>query len=605
MRPMTQVAVFLVATVVAVPLFRKLRLSSVLAYLAAGVAIGPWGLGIVTNVDQTFQLAELGVVMLLFVIGLELQPARLRVMRKTVLGLGLSQMLLTTAVLGGLAMLFGLKANAAFVVGFALSLSSTPLVLQLLSERRELSTQHGRAAFAILLFQDIAAMPMLALLPLLGDGAGHSAAQNMWGLAQGVAVLVVMVFAGPYLLRPLLRAVAQTQLGEAFSAATLLVVVGAALIASSVGLSMALGAFVAGILLADSEYRHELEADIEPFKGLLLGLFFIAVGMSANVGLVLQYPLQIIAAVLGLFVVKSLTGWLVARATGHSPISSRRLAVSLAQAGEFGFVLFSLALSQRILDKPLADLLVIVVTLSMALSPVFLALQTRILERTLRRNPAEVFDHIEADGSRVVIAGFGRFGQIVGRVLRMRNIPFTALEASQAQVDTVRRFGNKVYFGDASRLDLLQAAGAAEAEVLVLAMDDVEASVRAAEIARRHFPRLKIFARARNRQHALRLMELEVRYLIRETFLSSLDMSQQVLEVLGLSRSQALTSIERFRAHDERTLQSQLAFKDDEQKLIQTSQLAARELQQLFEADVPAADAEEAMSDKEAIGDRR
>ncbi len=233
----------------------------------------------------------------------------------------------------------------------------------------------------------------------------------------------------------------------------------------------------------------------------------------------------------------------------------------------------------------------------MALSPVFLALQTRVLERKLRGDPAAAFDHIEADGSRVVIAGFGRFGQIVGRILRMRNIPFTALEASQSQVDTVRRFGNKVYFGDASRLDLLQAAGAAEAEVLVLAMDDVEASVRAAEIARRHFPRLKIFARARNRQHALRLMELEVRYLIRETFLSSLDMSQQILEVLGVSRSQAVTSVERFRAHDERMLQSQLAFKDDEQKLIQTSQLAARELQQLFEADQPVA-REEATSDE-------
>lgn len=592
MSPLAHVALFLLAVVIAVPLFRKLRLSSVLAYLAAGAVIGPWGLGMVTNVEETFEFAELGVVMLLFVIGLELQPSRLRVMRRSVLGLGSMQMTLTTLLLTGIVMGFGFAPKTAFVAGFALSLSSTPLVLQLLAERSELPTHHGRAAFSILLFQDIAAMPMLALMPLLGEHADQTTADGLWALGKGIVVMMAMVFGGRYVLRPLLRIVAQTHLNEAFSAAALLVVVGSALIANAVGLSMALGAFVAGVLLADSEYRHELEADIEPFKGLLMGLFFIAVGMSVNVGLLLQHPLRILGAVAGLFAVKIAATWIISRLSGHTTLTTRRLSVSLAQAGEFGFVLFSLAVAHRVMEQSVADMFVIVVTLSMALSPLLLSLQTRFLERLLHRDPAEVFDHVEPQGSRVIIAGFGRFGQIVGRVMRMRRIRFTALEASQAQVDFVRRFGNEVYYGDASRLELLQAAGAADAEVLVLAMDDMEASVRTAEIVKRHFPRLKIFARARNRQHALRLMEIGVRYLIRETFLSSLDMSQQVLEALGMSHSDALLSAERFKAHDEKQLQAQLAVKDDEQKLIQTARLASKELEGLFEADEPAITAE-------------
>ncbi len=588
MSPLAHVALFLLAVVIAVPLFRKLRLSSVLAYLAAGAVIGPWGLRLITNVDETFEFAELGVVMLLFVIGLELQPSRLRVMRRSVLGLGSMQMTLTTLLLTGIVMWLGFPGKTAFVAGFALSLSSTPLVLQLLAERNELPTHHGRAAFAILLFQDIAAMPMLALMPLLGAHADQSTADGLLALGKGIVVMMIMVFGGRYVLRPLLRMVAQTHLNEAFSAAALLVVVGSALIASAVGLSMALGAFVAGVLLADSEYRHELEADIEPFKGLLMGLFFIAVGMSANLGLLLQQPLRILAAVLGLFAVKIAATWIISKLSGHTTLTTRRLSISLAQAGEFGFVLFSLAVAHRVMEQSVADMFVIVVTLSMALSPLLLSMQTRVLEWLLRRNPAEVFDHVEPEGSRVIIAGFGRFGQIIGRVLRMRRIKFTALESSQSQVDFVRRFGNQVYYGDASRLELLEAAGAAEAEVLVLAMDDIEASVRAAELVKRHFPRLKIFARARNRQHALRLMEIGVRYLMRETFLSSLDMSQQILEALGMSHSDALISTEKFREHDERQLQAQLAVKDDEQKLIQTARLAAKELESLFEADEPA-----------------
>jgi len=384
-------------------------------------------------------------------------------------------------------------------------------------------------------------------------------------------------------LRPALRIVAETKVNEAFTAAALLVVIATALLFNLVGLSMALGAFVAGLLLADSEYRHELEADIEPFKGLLLGLFFMSVGMTANLGLLIHQPVLVASLVVGLLILKSLMLWIVGRLTGHAPDDARGLAFALPQAGEFGFVLFSLAVAYGVMEPSLADLLVIVVTISMIASPLLMMLRER-LESKLQPPPPP-FDLIEANEGRVIIAGFGRFGQIVGRVLRMRKIPFTALESSVAQVDFVRRFGNKVYYGDASRIELLQAAGAAQAEVLVMAIDDIEASVRAVELVRKQFPHLKILARARNRQHALRLMDLGVRYIIRETFLSSLDMARHTLETLGMSREDSLESIDRFKAHDERTLESQREARDDEQKLIQSSQLAAKELELLFETD--------------------
>lgn len=585
MNLLAEVAVFLAATVIAVPIFRMLRLSAVLAYLAAGIVLGPWGLRIVPDGEEVLHIAEFGVVLLLFVIGLELQLSRLRALRKAIFGLGLAQVVVTTAVFMSIAVAFGLPKNAAFVAGFALSLSSTPLVLQLLAERDQLQTHHGRSAFAILLFQDIAVMPVLALLPLLGtQGAEQEMSATLLSAAKALGVLVLLVVGGPYVLRPLLRIVAQTKVGEAFTAAALLVVVATALLFNAVGLSMALGAFVAGLLLADSEYRHELEADIEPFKGLLLGLFFMSVGMTANLGLLLAEPLRILGLVLGLLVCKFLLLYALAKATKHSHASARGLAFALPQAGEFGFVLFSLAVGYGVMERSLAETLVIVVTISMIASPLFMVLQTW-LERRVTRAEARPFDRIEAQGSKVIIAGFGRFGQIVGRILRMRKINFTALEVSVEQVELLRRFGNKVFYGDASRLELLQAAGAQDASLLVIAIDDVEASVRTVELAQRHFPHLKIFVRARNRQHALRLMDLDVRYIVRETLLSSLEMSQHMLETLGFSRAAAIETVRRFRLHDESTLQLQRDVRDDEQKLIQTSQLAAKELERLFDAD--------------------
>jgi monovalent cation:proton antiporter-2 (CPA2) family protein len=578
-------AVFLAATVLAVPLFRKIGLGSVLGYLAAGIALGPWGLKAIDDGEGVRHIAEFGVVMLLFVIGLELQPSRLRAMRKAVFGVGLVQVLATSLVFGLIARAFGFDTPTSFVVGVALSLSSTPLVLQLLAERHQLNTQHGRSAFAVLLFQDIAVMPMLALLPLLG----HHQANEDWSStllhgAKALAVLLVFVFGGRYVLRPLLRVVAETRVTEAFTAAALLVVIGTALLFQSFGLSMALGAFVAGLLLADSEYRHELEADIEPFQGLLLGLFFMSVGMAANIGLLTEFPARIIGLVIGLLAIKFALLWIIGRLSGYSNESARGLAFALPQAGEFGFVLFALAVSNEIMQRSLADTLVIVVTISMIASPLLMMLQGW-LEPRLQTTRARDYDLIESNESRVIIAGFGRFGQIVARVLRMRRIQFTALESDVTQVDFVRRFGNKVYYGDASRREVLEAAGAARAEVFVLAIDDIELSMRTAAVVRRHFPHLKLLARARNRQHAIRLLDLDVRYVIRETYLSSLDLARHALEALGMSRSDANESISRFDAHDQKTLQWQRDARDDEQKLIQSAQQALRELEQLFEAD--------------------
>ena len=578
-----QIAVLLAATVVAVPLFRRFKLSAVLGYLAAGVVIGPWGLGLFEDVERILHFAEFGVVLLLFVIGLELQPSRLRVMRRAVFGGGGLQVAITTAALAAAARALGLPWPAALVIAFALSLSSTALILQVLAERGELTTRHGRAAFATLLFQDLAIMPALVALPLLG---GSVAPGLDWtAIALPVMAAAVVVAVGRYALRPALRIIAGTRAQEAFTAAALLVVVGTALLFESVGLSMALGAFIAGVLLADSEYRHELEADIEPFKGLLLGLFFMAVGMSANVGVLIERPSAVLALTAGYLAIKSLAVWVAARLARQDRATSWRLGVALAGGGEFAFVLLAMAASGGLVPRASAELLIIVVTLSMVASPLLIAAADRLAMRLKPAAAHAPFDTIESGEPRVLIAGFGRFGQVVARVLRARRIPFTALEISQAQVDFVRRFGNKLYYGDASRLEMLRAAGAAQASVLVVAIDDVEASVRTAEIALRHFPNLRVLARARNRQHVFRLMEAGVTDIWRETFASSLEVAEAALVALGTAREDALTQVRRFREHDEATLQAQAAVHEDETKFIATTVASARQLEGLFEAD--------------------
>ena len=569
---------------IAVPLFRHFRLGAVLGYLSAGVVIGPWGLGLIHDVENTMQFAERGVVLLLFVIGLELQPSRLWILRKSVFGLGSAQVFITALLLGLVGLAFGLGSAAALLVGFGLAMSSTAFVLQVLAERNQLTTRHGRSAFAILLFQDLSVIPVLALLPLLGGNSSESAAHPWLGVIKAVVVIAVVIAGGRYLLRPIFKVIAATRVREIFTTATLLTVIGTALLMTSAGLSMSLGAFLAGVLLADSEFRHELEADIEPFKGLLLGLFFITVGMSADLGLLRVHPLSIIAATLGLMLIKAVVGYVIGRGSHHADDSARALAAALAQGGEFAFVLFNVAAGEHLIDKTLADSLTIVVTLSMALTPLALVINDRWSRHGGSPQPPK-FDTIEADAPRVIIAGFGRVGAVIGRVLRAKKIAFTALDANPEQVEWVRRFGARAYFGDASRLDLLTAAGAASADLLILAMDDVEASLKAAQLARAHFPQLKILARARNRFHAYRLMDLGVENISRETFLSTMELAEWALRATGLDAWQAQQAIRRFKSHDEELLQRQRAVYHDESQLIQTTKEAFQEMQTLLESD--------------------
>ena len=590
---LAQTAVLLAAAVLAVSVFRLLNLSSILGYVAAGLIIGPWGLRLIHEIENISKIADFGVVLLLFIIGLELQPTRLWVMRRVVFGLGAAQVTLCTLLLATAGYLLGLPLLTAAIVGFGLSLSSTPLVLQVLAERGQLKTQHGRSSFGILLFQDLAVLPVIAILPLItrtvtastASAAPHPADGPLWPiLVKLLIAMAVVVVGGRVLLRPALRVVARIRVSEVFTAAALLTVIGTALLANFAGLSASLGAFLAGVLLADSEFRHELEADIEPFKGLLLGLFFIVVGMSANLGLLISEPLTLLGVTGGLMLIKLLAVALLGRLTHHKGASAWRLGFTLPAGGEFAFVLFTLATRQHVLDTETADMLILAVTLSMMLGPLLLIAYDLVSTRWLA-DPAKPFDDIDDGDTPVIIAGFGRFGQIVARILNARKVSFTALDSNQTHVDFVRRFGNKVYYGDASRLDLLRAAGAETAKVFVLAIDDVDASIRTAQLIRDQFPKLKIFARARNRQHTFALMDAGVTHIMRETLLSSLELSVSVLQELGDTQTEARNTVRRFRQHDEATLAAQYAVKEDNEKFQATSREAAKQLEGLFDSD--------------------
>ncbi|HXS73003.1 MAG TPA: monovalent cation:proton antiporter-2 (CPA2) family protein [Rhodanobacteraceae bacterium] len=579
--------VFLLAVVIAVPLARRLKLGSVLGYLAAGVVIGPFGLQWVRNADAIAGISELGVALLLFVIGLELSPQRLWVMRRLVFGAGLAQVVACAAVLGAIAYFaFGLGAASACVIGLGLALSSTAFGLQTLGERKELQSAHGRLSFAILLFQDLAAIPLIAAIPLLGGVqlATHSPQPWWLGALRVVGVIAVVVIGGRYALRPLFRVVAKTKSIEVSTATALLVVIGTAYLMQLAGISMALGTFLAGVLLADSEYRHDLESHIEPFEGLLLGLFFISVGMGVDLHLLIAHPWIVCGLVALLLICKAplLAG--IARFGTHLDNgSSLRLAVLLAGGGEFAFVVFKLAFDRGLLAAEQHRLLVLVITLSMATVPLLVLAAARV---PTKHAPKREFDAIDGDAPRVIIAGFGRVGQVVGRLLYAHHIPFTALESSVEQVDFMRRFGNKVFYGDPTRVELLRAAQADKAEVFVLATDDPEANVRTARIVRRLFPHLKIVARARNRQHAFRLMDLtSPDDVVRETFHSSLKMARMALQALGMTPEVASTTVETFRQFDERLLREQHLVYDDESALVQGAQEARDELERLFEAD--------------------
>jgi glutathione-regulated potassium-efflux system ancillary protein KefC/glutathione-regulated potassium-efflux system protein KefB len=555
----------------------------VLGYLVAGIVIGPSTLGLVKNPDHILHFAELGVVFLLFIIGLELQPSRLWVLRKMVFGFGSAQFILTSCAIALVALLFGLEIKAALVVGFILSLSSTAFVLQLLAEKKQLNTTYGRAAFAVLLFQDLAVIPLIAVLPMLAaTGDGNTSVADF---AVAVATIGGLVVGGRYLLRPVLRVAASSGIPEIFTATALMVVIGAALLMQFAGMSMVLGAFIAGMLLADSEFRHELEADIAPFKGLLLGLFFIAVGMSVNLGLLGQSPGTVALIVFALMLTKAIVIFPLASVFGIcEKVGAVNLAVVLAQGGEFAFVLFGIVGQGQLLEPILIDQFILAVAISMLLTPVAYLLSERIGSR-LKAVVDPVYDEMVDEHNPVIIAGFGRFGQIVGRLLAITGTQFTALEKDSSQVDVVRRYGNVVHFGDASKLELLRAAGAAQARLFVLAIDDIEASMRTAKAVTKHFPSLTIVARARNRRHEYHLMDLGIKYIYRETLLSSLAMSEQVLTDLGMGESESKRIVKTFQEKDAQLIREQHAIQHDEERLIQSARETARELELLLRND--------------------
>jgi len=578
---------FLAAAVIAVSLSRRAGLGAVLGYLAAGAMIGPHVLGLTPDMSQATQLSELGVIFLLFIIGLELSPQRLWVMRRAVFGAGAAQVAASALLLGGAAWLAGVQRNGALIVGLGLALSSTALGLQILAERKELASPHGRLAFAILLFQDLAAIPILAVIPLLGTHATAVSSATGLTVAKMIVVIAAIVVGGRWLLRPVFRTVAGLRIPEVFTATALLVVLGVAWLMQLSGMQMSLGAFLAGVLLADSEYRHEIEAQIEPFKGLLLGLFFLSVGVSLDLGLIRREPLQIAAIVGTLLLLKSAVLLTISRLSGKLDLAGAlQLATILAGGGEFAFVVFGLAAQHGLLATAQHDALVVAVTLSMALTPLSLIAVSRWLATRKAPEPP-AFDAIVDEHPRVIIAGYGRMGQIVSRILRAQRIAFTALETSAAQVDFSRRFGSHIYFGDPARPELLRAAGADKAEIFVLATDDPEANLRTARMVKRAFPHLKIVARARNRQHAFRLMDLSLAddNVVRETLYSSLEMTRRVLVELGFDATLATDRVETFRRHDASVLKAQYLVYDDEAALVQSSKDALSDLERLFEAD--------------------
>jgi len=548
---------YLSAAVLAVPLAKALGLGSIIGYLAAGIAIGPWGLGLVSNVQDILHFAEFGVVLMLFLVGLELQPSRLWAMRRPIFGTGSAQVLGCAAVLFAAGWLAGLPWRISLVAALGLALSSTAIALQVLAERNLMRTSSGQAGFSILLFQDVAAIPILALLPLLGAAAGagddHSAGEVLLEALKIVGVIGAIVLGGRLLLRPLLRWIAKSRTPEIFTAASLLLVVGIAYLMVMVGLSMALGAFLAGVLLADSEYRSELEADIEPFKGLLLGLFFIAVGMSIDFGVLMRSPWLMAGILLGFLALKAVVIYTLAKVAGVPYQERPVFTLLLAQGGEFAFVVFQAAAGAQVFSAETASLLIGAVALSMLISPLLLVLVDRaLLRRYAQLKPAappaqEISEPQEAP---VIIAGFGRYGQIVARVMLAQGIPTTVLDHSVEILEIARAFGYRVFYGDATRLDLLRIAGAEHARVLVVAVDDPEQSLKIVTLARKHFPQLQVVARARDLTHWNALRDLGVTLVQRELFESSLESARTVLELMGQSPTRAQEMTRRFREHN-------------------------------------------------------
>ncbi|WP_025673246.1 glutathione-regulated potassium-efflux system protein KefB [Salinivibrio socompensis] len=575
--------VFLLAAAIAVPLAQRLGMGSVLGYLLAGIVIGPWGLSLISDVDAILHFAEFGVVLLLFLIGLELNPKKLLQMRRPIIVLGGSQVLATAVVIGAISVLAGLTLRQGVVIGVGLALSSTAIAMKIIEDQRLMRSETGRSGFAVLLSQDIAVIPMLAVIPALAGGSAGSWLDVLW-MFVGIGVLLV---GGHFLLRPLFRLVAVSGVTEIFTVTSLALVIGIALAMQSLGLSMALGAFLAGVLLAESEYRHELETAIEPFKGLLLGLFFIAVGMTVDLGLLLEYPLAIIGTVAALVGGKALLLYGLARAFGVATKARSQMAVLLSQGGEFAFVIFTAARSQGLLDQKLNAFLLVVVSLSMMTTPLILSLQQRWFEHTFNEPeslpPQGPFNETD---SRVIIAGFGRFGQVVGRLMFANKIGVTILERDPTQINLLRRYGYEVYYGDATQLDLLRAAGAKTAEAIVICTDSPEEVMEIVDLCAHHFPNLNVLARARSRIEAYQLMSHGVNQFSRETFLGALELGRQTLESLGMHPYKAKRAEILFRKLDMRVLEDLLPQHSQDVATASHVKEARQELEEIFDREM-------------------
>jgi len=590
---LAQSAVFLGAALFVVPLCHRFGLATVLGYLITGIIIGPNFLDLAGDAETVLHFAEFGVVMLLFVIGLELEPSRLWVLRRSIFVLGGLQVMVTGMGFTGIGIALGFDLTTSVIAGFGLAMSSTAFVMQLLAEKKQLTARHGRESFAILLFQDMAVIPLLAILPIL-SGTG-SQEYNLTYFAKVIGVFSLLIIGSRVIIRPAFRLIAASKANELLTAAALFIIIGIALVMDTLGLSMALGAFVTGVLLADSEYRHELEANIQPFKGLLLGLFFMAVGMSTDMNRLIHEPLLIIGGAIGLMTLKFTVLVLIGKWVGNPWHTSIRLGVSLAQGGEFAFVLFSSATSLHLLPTELSDRLILIVTLSMALTPLAFYILEKVIEPRWVTKDKRAFDEVHADDHEnpVVIAGFGRFGQIIARVLRMHKIRFTALEGDARQVDFVRRFGNNIYYGNPSNIEMLRAAKLDKAKVFILAIDDVNDSIRTAMQVRHYYPHLTILARARDRRHAYQLMDMGVKVITRELYASSLEIAEKTLIEIGLMPERARQSVATFRMYDEQLLVRQQAFYQDEASLIASNKEAMIDLEELFESDERAAQKQE------------
>ncbi|MXP55813.1 glutathione-regulated potassium-efflux system protein KefB [Pantoea sp. Seng] len=581
---LTAGVIYLVAAVVVVPIAARLGIGAVLGYLLAGIAIGPWGLGFISDVDEILHFSELGVVFLMFIIGLELNPAKLWALRRSIFGVGAAQVLVSTAILGVLLWLTNFSWQAAVIGGIGLAMSSTAMALQLMRDKGMNRSEAGQLGFSVLLFQDLAVIPALALVPLLAGGdSGHV---DWLKVGMKVLAFAVMLVGGRYLLRPIFRFIAASGVREVFTAASLLLVLGSALFMDMLGLSMALGTFIAGILLAESEYRHELEVAIEPFKGLLLGLFFISVGMALNLGVLYTHIAEIILGVVILVAVKTLVLYVLGRIYGLRSSERLQFAGVLSQGGEFAFVLFSAASSAKLFSGDQLPLLLVTVTLSMMTTPLLMQGVDKILARRFNEpDDDNEKPFVEDDQPQVIVVGFGRFGQVVGRLLMANNKRITVLERDISAVSLMRKYGYKVYYGDATELELLRAAGAENAQSIVITCNDPEDSMSIVHICQQHFPQLEILARARGRVEAHELLQAGVTLFSRETFSSALELGRKTLISLGMHPHQAQRAQQHFRRLDMRMLRELVPSHDDNAQASRVRE-ARRELEDIFQREM-------------------